>query len=78
MPRSSTAPLQLEIVSLRFLNMAPSDYTVEVSPDGVRMRRKGTARWIGPASWESILSAAARESSRQTANAPLREMGVGS
>lgn len=78
MPRSSTAPLQLEVLSIRFLNMPSSNYTVEVATDGVRMRRKGTSRWIGPATWEQILSAATRTSVRETTSEPIREMGVGS
>lgn len=78
MPRSSTAPMTLEILSIRFLHLAPADYIVEVATDGIRMRRKGTARWLGPASWESCLSAATRESVRRTGEeAPIREMGVG-
>lgn len=76
MPRSSTAPLQLEVLSIRFLNLAPANYTVEVATDGIRMRRNGTSRWIGPASWEQILNAATRTSSRETASEPVREMGV--
>jgi hypothetical protein len=76
MPRPSTAPLQLEVLSIRFLNLAPADYAVEVATDGVRMRKKGTSRWIGPATWEQILSAATRTSVRDTANEPVREMGV--
>jgi hypothetical protein len=76
MPRPSTGPLQIEVLSIRFLNLAPSDYAVEVATDGVRMRRKGTSRWIGPATWEQILSAAARTSVRETANEPVLEMGV--
>ena len=76
MPRASTAPLQLEVLRITFLNLAPADYCVEVATDGVRMRRKGTSRWIGPATWEQILSAATRTSVRETANEPVQEMGV--
>lgn len=77
MPRSTTAPLTLEVLSVRCIGVAPSNYTVEIATDGIRMRKNGTSRWIGPASWESILSAAQRESVRQTANdEPRREMGV--
>lgn len=76
MPRSSTAPLQIEVVSVRFLNMPPGNYIVEVATDGVRMRRKGTSRWLGPASWEQILQSATRTSVRETASEPIREMGV--
>lgn len=77
MPRSTTAPLQLEVLSVRCLHLAPANYTVEIATDGIRMRKNGTSRWIGPASWESILSAAQRESVRQTASEePHREMAV--
>lgn len=77
MPRSTTAPLTLEVLSVRCIGLAPANYTVEVATDGIRMRKNGTSRWIGPASWESILSACQRESVRQTASeSPLREMAV--
>jgi hypothetical protein len=69
--------MTLEILSIRFLNLAPGNYIAEVATDGVRIRRKGTSRWMGPASWESIISAAARTSNRQREGEPVREMGVG-
>lgn len=76
MPRSSTSPLTLELLSIRFLNLPPGDYIAEVATDGIRVRRKGTTRWLGPASWESVISAAARVSNRQREGEPVREMGV--
>lgn len=77
MPRSSTPPLTLEILSVRFLNLPHSPYIIEVTQDGVLMRRKGTGKWLGPASWESIVSIAARASNRQRDGEPVHEMGVG-
>ena len=65
MSRCSTAPLQLEILSVRFMDLPATDYVVEVATDGIRLRKKGTAKWLGPASWESILSAAARSTMRR-------------
>jgi hypothetical protein len=77
MPRSSTAPLTLEVVSLRLLHLPPANYIAEIATDGIRLRKKGSARWFGPASWEQILSAAARTSVREISDDPHREMGVG-
>ena len=65
MPRSSTAPLTLEVLSIRFMDLPKADYIVEVATDGIRLRKKGTARWLGPASWESIVSAATRATLRR-------------
>jgi hypothetical protein len=78
MPRSSTAPLTLELISIRFLHLAPANYTAQLSTDGIRLRKKGTAQWLGPASWEQILNAAARTSARDASDDPRREMAVGS
>lgn len=65
MARSSTAPLTLEVLSIRFMNLPAADYVVEVATDGIRFRKKGTARWLGPATWESLISAAARSTMRR-------------
>lgn len=75
MPRSSTAPLTLEVLQIRFLNLAPANYVVDVASDGIRMRKKGSAKWVGCASWEQILSACARTGLRE--QDAQREMGVG-
>jgi hypothetical protein len=47
------------------MDLPATDYVVEVATDGIRLRKKGTAKWLGPASWESILSAAARSTMRR-------------
>jgi hypothetical protein len=51
-------------VAIRFLGYPVKDYMVEIRSDGIRLRKKGTRTWYGPAGWESILNAAARVSAR--------------
>jgi hypothetical protein len=56
-------PITREI-AIRFLGYPVKDYVVEITTAGIRLRKKGTRTWYGPAAWESILNAAARVSAR--------------
>lgn len=51
-------------VAIKFLGYPIRDYIVEMTTAGIRLRKKGTRTWYGPAGWESILNAAARVSAR--------------
>jgi hypothetical protein len=51
-------------IAIRFLGYPVKDYIVEMSAAGIRLRKKGTRTWYGPAAWESILNCAARVSAR--------------
>ena len=57
-------------VPIRFLNHVIRDYVIEVNTAGVRLRKKGSRTWYGPAAWGSILNCAAR------VTAPAREVEV--
>jgi hypothetical protein len=58
-----TKPITRE-VAIRFLNYPIRDYIVEMRPEGITLRRKGTRTTYGPATWEQILNCAARVSAR--------------
>lgn len=51
-------------IAIRFLGYPVRDYVVEIAAAGIRLRKKGTRTWYGPASWEQVLNAAARVSAR--------------
>jgi len=51
-------------VAIKFLGYPVKDYVVEIAHEGIRLRKKATRTWYGPASWEQILNAAARVSAR--------------
>lgn len=60
---SLVKPITREI-AIKFLGYPVKDYVVEIRSDGIRLRKKGTRTWYGPAGWESVLNAAARVSAR--------------
>jgi hypothetical protein len=57
-------PITREI-AIRFLGYPVTDYIVEITSAGIRLRKKGKQTWYGPASWEQILNSAARVSARE-------------
>lgn len=52
-------------VPIRFLGFPTTDYVIEINTAGVRLRKKGSQTWYGPAAWASILDSAARVSARE-------------